>query len=94
MVQIDTSHVTFTCSVNQGDPSPTIEWSFNGQGLPLLNNSKHFVTGSRVNSSLTVFNITLFDAGEYSCVVDNILGSSNSSATLQVEGVWVGLVVM
>ena len=86
MALID-SHVTFTCLVLQGDPPPSITWNFNEQGLPLSNSSKDTVTESASNSSLTVFTLHPFDAGEYSCVANNTFGSSNDSTVLYVQGV-------
>ena len=36
--------------------------------------------------SLTVYDITYYDKGEYTCTVINVNGTSSDSAMLQVQG--------
>ena len=38
--------------------------------------------------SLTVYNITYYDKGEYTCTVNNINGTTSDSAMLQVQGIY------
>ena len=86
---IITDKVTnFTCQ-GKGNPPPTITWLKNGQKIS---------SGSRValslstsgdklmTSELVITNTKYDDSGVYTCVIDNILGGTNSSVTLLVHG--------
>ncbi len=67
------SEVTFTVTAN-ADPSPTYQWRKNGAPIP-----------GATGASLTLSSISSTDAGNYSVIVTNTLGSTTSSiATLFV----------
>ena len=72
-------NTAFYCTVG-GNPRPTMNWLFNGKNL---------VSGGKYSigeMELTVKNLNYSDAGQYTCVATNILGSSNSSGDLSVRG--------
>ncbi|XP_068705583.1 uncharacterized protein [Montipora foliosa] len=72
-------NTTFYCTVG-GNPRPTVEWLFGG---------KKIVSGAKYSikeEELTVKILNYDDAGQYTCVATNILGSSNSTSTLHVSG--------
>ena len=72
-------NTTFYCTVG-GNPRPTVEWLFGG---------KKIVSGAKYSikeGELTVKILNYDDAGQYTCVATNILGSSNSTSTLNVAG--------
>uniref|UniRef100_A0A3P8RVT3 Ig-like domain-containing protein n=1 Tax=Amphiprion percula TaxID=161767 RepID=A0A3P8RVT3_AMPPE len=65
----------------EGEPSPMIEWSW--QGRPLLGNDR-FSTLS--NGSLRISSAQKEDTAEYECVARNLLGSVLVRVTLTVRG--------
>ena len=67
------------CTVG-GNPSPSVEWKFKGRKL--LPGAKYSIEEGK----LTVANISYSDAGQYTCVATNILGSSEGSGNLVVRG--------
>ena len=68
----------FQCSVS-GSPRPIVTWLGAG-GTPL---SRSDVDR---DGRLKVHRVTIGDAGKYTCVGRNVLGTANQSATLVVEG--------
>jgi hypothetical protein len=57
-----------------GDPTPVLQWAFNGSPI-----------SGATGSSYTVYNVNTNEAGNYSCTASNYAGSATSSnATLQV----------
>lgn len=76
----ENQRAAFQCSVS-GNPQPTMMW-VRGNGTHLQSDSH---LGAR-GGGLEVHNVTLSDAGKYTCVGRNILGSESKSAKLIVEG--------
>lgn len=76
----ENQRAAFQCSVS-GNPQPTMMW-VRGNGTHLQSDSHLGARGGR----LEVHNVTLSDAGKYTCVGRNILGSESKSAKLIVEG--------
>ena len=72
-------NTAFYCTVG-GNPRPTVEWLFNGKNL--VSGGKYSIS----EGELTVKNLNYSDAGQYTCVATNILGSANSSGDLSVRG--------
>ncbi|XP_015193166.2 roundabout homolog 4 isoform X1 [Lepisosteus oculatus] len=70
--------VQFTCRV-QGDPMPAVHWS-RDQGL--LPYGRYVVNSDH---SLQIHYVTAQDAGRYTCIAANEVGSSSSSAVLSVQ---------
>nr|XP_040038152.1 roundabout homolog 1-like isoform X2 [Gasterosteus aculeatus aculeatus] len=70
--------VEFHCVV-QGDPVPTIRWRKDDADLP----KGRFETLE--DHTLIVRQVTSSDEGSYTCVVENMVGKSESSATLTVH---------
>ena len=64
----------FQCSVS-GDPKPVITW-LGSSSTPLASR----------DGRLEIRHVTLNDAGKYTCVGRNVLGSTNQSSVLIVEG--------
>ncbi|KAL1459345.1 hypothetical protein WDU94_011336 [Cyamophila willieti] len=80
-------NVTMTCYV-YGDPEPTIHWLLNGQ---LLHNSSFDLLeeeeGDSVfekSVSITLFNVTELDSGEYTCYAENIRGNASGEVSLDL----------
>ncbi len=77
----------FQCSIS-GNPQPTVEWL--GANSAPLNGRFHFDR----DDSLEVRHVTLDDAGEYTCVGRNLLGTANKTAVMIVEGKFKGLIYL
>ena len=67
------------CTVG-GNPSPSVEWKFKDRKL--MPGAKYSIEEGELN----VRNIGYSDAGQYTCVATNILGSSEGSGNLVVRG--------
>ena len=61
-----------TCSEG-GDPEPNVTWTKNGAYLV---NTK----------TLTIYNVTLEDAGQYGCTAENRAGKINATVWIVVTG--------
>ena len=76
----ETGNTNFYCTA-AGNPRPRIEWRF--KGSKLLSGSKHFI---KDDGELNIKHLNYSDAGQYTCIATNILGSHQASATLAVRG--------
>ena len=73
-------NTNFYCTAG-GNPRPRVEWKFNGSKLQ--SGSKH---GIKDDGELNIKHLNYGDAGQYTCVATNILGSHQASANLTVRG--------
>ena len=76
---VENQSAVFQCSVS-GNPRPTLTWL--GQSGAPLKSHFHFDRDGR----LEVSHVTLDDAGEYTCVGNNLLGTANRTASIIVQG--------
>ena len=73
-----------------GEPVPDISWYFNDVMVNVSDNSSKYMIVSRslnittTENILTVYNVTSFDVGTYTCNASNIIGSVSSSGILTV----------
>ena len=72
-------NAAFYCTI-VGSPSPVVEWQF--KGTKLLSGAKYLIK----EGELIVRNLNYSDAGPYTCVARNILGSSEATGNLTVRG--------
>ena len=79
---IENQSAVFQCSVN-GNPRPTLTWL----------GAKSDALKSR-GGRLEMRHVTLDDAGEYTCVGRNLLGSANKTAGMIVKGTVKRLIVL
>ena len=84
--RIEGDSVTFEC-FGTGDPPPTITWTFNNT---ILTNGAKYTINTIANGpefgSLTIFNLTYFDRGTYTCNVTNEISFSTDYAVLRIQG--------
>lgn len=84
--RIEGDSVTFEC-FGTGDPPPTITWIFNN--TKLNNSEKYTISTIAAGSdfgSLTIFDLTYFDRGVYTCNVTNDIGFSVDMTLLRIQG--------
>lgn len=89
---IHPDNANFTCT-STGVPRPSIQWWRAGEaGLTLLNNPTKYliseaVSGEReITSRLSIIQTSPSDAGNYTCMVENIVNRTNTTAALTVHG--------
>ena len=73
------SNSVIYCTV-RGNPTPSVEWRFKSRKL--YSGAKYLVK----EGELVVRNLNYGDAGQYTCVARNILGTSEASGNLRVRG--------
>ena len=73
------SNSVIYCTV-RGNPTPSVEWRFKSRKL--YSGAKYLVK----EGELVVRNLNYGDAGQYTCVSRNILGTSEASGNLKVRG--------
>ena len=73
-------NTNFYC-IAVGNPRPRIEWRFKGSKLP--SGSKYWI---KDDGEVNIKDLNYSDAGQYTCVATNILGSHQASANLTVRG--------
>ena len=73
------ANTAFYCMV-VGNPSPVVVWQF--KGTKLLSGAKYLIK----EGELIVRNLNYSDAGPYTCAARNILGSSEATGNLTVQG--------
>ena len=73
------SNSVIYCTV-RGNPTPGVEWRFKSRKL--YSGAKYLVK----EGELVVRNLNYGDAGQYTCVARNILGTSEASGNLKVRG--------
>ena len=79
---IENQSAVFQCSVS-GNPKPTVAW-LRAKGPPLRSR----------NGRLEVRQVTLDDAGDYTCVGRNLLGTANKTTGMIVRGNVKGLIAL
>ena len=90
-IQNQEDNVSFKCQA-VGEPVPDISWYFNGVMINVSDNSSKYMIKSRslnvttTENTLTVYNVTLFDVGVYTCIASNVIGNDSDSGHLKVKG--------
>ena len=85
MKRLSGDNVTFTCRV-QAEPVHSLQWLFNGELIQP--STTHIITAiGETQGNLTIVNISLADAGNYSCFAENVHGNASASETLLVQGI-------
>ena len=71
------------CNVLAGNPPPTVTWYHRGERLyPSIIDRLTLLP----DGSLGVMGATLTDAGNYTCVAENVVGNDTRSTNLRVHG--------
>uniref|UniRef100_A0A3Q3E9X2 Neuregulin 2a n=1 Tax=Hippocampus comes TaxID=109280 RepID=A0A3Q3E9X2_HIPCM len=78
------SKFTVKCEAS-GNPLPTYRWFKDGNELK--KSKKIRIKNSQKNSRLQISRAKLEDSGNYTCVVENLLGKDNSTGTINVQSI-------
>ena len=89
---VEQNFATFTCEVQTTTLSNTsISWKVNGSTLDMFNVkyvlTKQVLNSTLIQSTLRILNVTLFDAGVYSCCAENLAGSDVADGILSVHAI-------
>ena len=68
----------FSCTVD-GNPSPRVTWTKNGEKLNITANQRLTVSSLNNKHSFTITNVHRSDSGQYRCVIINSVGNITSS---------------
>ena len=88
-IRDQTENVTFLCQA-VGELVPDIGWYFNGLMINVSDNSSKYTIMSRslnittTENTLTVYNVTPFDVGTYTCDASNFIDNAETSGILTV----------
>ena len=77
-------NANITCEA-VSEPVHITNWSFGN--VFLTNSSKYLITGNgTVSNTLTIFNVSVQDGGNYRCLVNNVHGDNVAVSDLRVQG--------
>ena len=82
----ENSSIPLTCVSDSGTEPFKFEWFKNNEKITKQSFPKISITAIDSYSVLNLKNIKIFDAGEYSCHVENSDGSDSTTTILQVQG--------
>ena len=74
------------CSVEEGSEPFFFEWSRNGQSVKPAPDVKYRIENSEISSTFTIAKVARSDAGNYTCLVKNGVGSDSKNILLTVKG--------
>lgn len=77
--------VAVQCVISSGDSPANMSWKFNEQTLSSNDNVVVTKLTSKI-ISLTIESVTAKNAGNYTCVGENIVGVSNYTSRLYING--------
>lgn len=78
----------YECSMScamKGDPTPRVTWYLNN--ISLNTNTNYYITNVCGVCSLLITKVSHKDGGEYKVVVENKLGTAESSMVMNVRGI-------
>ncbi|RXS50747.1 hypothetical protein ETB91_15125 [Lacticaseibacillus rhamnosus] len=80
--------VSATCNVLKGDNPIEIQWTLNGEPIqPKTHPDITITSNGKKISFLVIDSVSAHHAGEYTCIANNLAGSSSRSAILAVNGI-------
>lgn len=74
------------CSAQEGSHPLFFEWFRNGQSLRSSASVKYKIDNAKEFSTFKIDKVDRSDVGNYSCVVNNMMGSDSQSVLLTVKG--------
>ncbi|CAH8870505.1 unnamed protein product [Trichobilharzia szidati] len=79
----EANEIVRLCARLVAEPPATIIWKHNG--IPIKDDNRIKIYQDHVNPSITIQNVKDEDYGEYSCVATNVLGQTETKATLYIQ---------
>ncbi len=83
--QTEGSYLQLFCTVQEGSLPLFFDWSKNGHSIK-ANDVSYKIDNFDRYSTLTIAKIDRKDAGNYTCVVHNSIGSDSQSILLSIKG--------
>ncbi len=84
--QTEGSYFQILCAVQEGSHPLFFEWSKNGHSIKANPDFNYKIDNFEKYSTLIIAKIDRKDAGNYSCVVHNSIGSDSQSVLLSIKG--------
>ena len=86
----------FTCQAT-GEPAPNISWYFNGVMIDVSDTSKYMIMSTSINTTttenkLTVYNVTSFYVGTYTCNATNLIGSDTRPGEVTTDSYYLNCI--
>ncbi len=85
--QTEGSYFQILCAVQEGSLPLFFEWSKNGHSIKANPDVNYKIDNFEKYSTLIIAKIDRKDAGNYSCVVHNSIGSDSQSVLLSIKGI-------
>ena len=90
-INVDIYQTATTACQATGEPVPNISWYFNGVMINVSDTNKYMIMSTSLNTTatentLTVYNVTSSDVGNYTCFASNAVGNDSKDGYLQVNG--------
>ena len=85
-IRSEGSYFQILCAVEEGSEPLFFEWFRNGQSIKSGPDVKYRIENSEMSSTLSIKSVERHDAGNYSCLVKNDVGTDSQNMLLNVKG--------
>ena len=85
-IRSEGSNFQIFCSAEEGSEPFFFEWTKNGQLIRSGPDVKYRIENSEMSSTLSIKSVERHDAGNYSCLVKNAVGTDSKLVSLTVKG--------
>jgi hypothetical protein len=84
--QTEGSRLLLLCNIQEGSTPLFFQWSKNGQTIKSSSDISYKIDNFEQHSTLTIAKVHRSDAGNYSCLVQNALGTDSQNTLISVKG--------
>ena len=85
-IRSEGSYFQILCAVEEGSEPLFFEWFRNGQSIKSGPDVKYRIENSEMSSTFSIKSVERHDAGNYSCLVKNAVGTDSQNMLLNVKG--------